>query len=441
MIPGNERRPIGSKELPLDPTWSDLPVHEIEEQLLRRATFPELIDSGSLEAHEFVVIDPTHVGDIPPEDDLVARLTALAERLKLSLVTIGHHTSDNHGTGGFPHSIAELEAMDNEAFVPAFATLRDRIGWVLNASRFARLRHIIVPQYDAAMLAATIDLLTQLPAGSRPFVHLITRWDPDELPNRHRFGDLATLGRAIRQLNAARATTFLYAWSRTLARQLSVMFSVPVRPLDPPPDLNFATPGERQSDRFTAAFFGAPTRQRGFLELPAIVRATNRAATQQRRVRFLVHARESVLIRDDSARAARAELSAMPERNVSVIEEALPPRLYAAAMKQVDGVILPFQADGPVERLSNVALHAMAAGKLVFTYDTVTLSGVLRSRIVAGRTSQDLGEAISDLATDLAAARAAAQTAKATYWSTLRPSRLFAEILYGPVVLGAASGS
>lgn len=427
--------PIGSKSLSLDPVWSAPPVDEIEEQLLRLAAFPEIGAHGQALQAEFVILDPALTSERPAGDDLSSRMARLAQRLNLSLAVIGHHSADRDGAGGFPHSIDELDAMDDGAFASAFATLRDRIGWVLSSSRFSRQRHIVVPAFDAAMLAATVELLTQLPDGARPFVHLITQWDAPFLPNARRFGDLSAVGRAVHQLNAERTSIFFYAWSRPLALRLSERLGLPVRPLDPPPEFALASEGEAQSERLTLGYFGAPTRARGFDLLPQIVRSANQSASQPRRIRFVVQASEGM--GRTGAEATAAELAALPERNVSLIEERLAPNLFYAAVRQVDGVILPYAKSDAPERFSHTASHAMAAGKLVLTLDSVRMPGLLKSRVVSARGPKELGETIADLAGDLALIRRNASVAKATYWSTLRPSRLFAELLYGPVVLGA----
>lgn len=430
---------IGSKTLSLDPVWSAPPVDEIEEQLLRYAAFPELAAGGSAMRAEFVILDPSLTAESPANDDLPARVSKIAARMNLSVVSIGHHSADAHGTGGFPHSIDELAAMSDDAYATAFATLRDRVGWVLASSRFSRRRHIFIPQFDAALVSAVIELLAQQPASSRPFVHLATRWDEERMPNIQRIGDLSSVGRAVHQMNSERTTTFFYAWARPLAQRLAIALGQPVRPLDPPPELSLASEGEQQGERLCVGFFGAASRARGFHRLPTIIRWANQAASHPRRLRFVVQHSPDAHEPKDILSTAAAELGALPERNVSLIEDALPPKLFYSAIKQVDAVLLPYSTDEYAERISNTALHAMAAGKLVFTLETARLPGTLKSRVVTARNDQELGEIIADFSADLASVRTNSQVAKATYWATLRPSRLFAQLLYGPTVLGTAA--
>lgn len=115
--------------------------------------------------------------------------------------------------------------------------------------------------------------------------------------------------------------------------------------------------------------------------------------------------------------------------------------MFFAALKQVDAVLLPYSGGERGERYSVTAHHAMAAGKLLFTYEDVSIAWAIRNRVLSARDERVLGEVISDTSADLGAVRTAARVAKSTYWSTLRPSRLFAELLYGPMIIGGASGS
>ncbi len=436
-----DKLPVGTKTLSLDPEWGNPPVNEIETALLRSVAFPEFDRLAGL-AHRFVVLDPPTAVTSPGHEDLVVRLTSVAERMRIPTVAIGRHSGPAFGTGGVAHSVHQLSGTDDAAFAAGVATLHETVQQVLTGAPFSHRRHLLAPRCDAAMLAILLAVLAQLPPEQRPFVHVATRWSAADMPNADRFGPLDQFGKALHQLNSERATTFVYAWSRRLAQRLTAELGLKVRPLEPPPEFSLADDGEPPPDRFTVGYFGSAREEGAFERIPAIIRAANQASSSPRRTRFVV------LIRPDdgdgghtpAARALLAELAAIPERNVTVIGEALPRPDFFAALKQVDAVLLPYCSSDGGERFSTTAQHAMAAGKLIFTYEDVSIAWTVRARVLAARDDRGLGEVISDISADLGAVRTAARAAKATYWSTLRPSRLFAELLYGPTVIGGAKG-
>lgn len=437
----HERLSVGSKTLSLDPIWTQPPIADIEFALLKNAAFPEMSRDTGLD-HEFIIIDPSISPDEPSHEDLALRIAACAARLHIRTIVIGHESSQAFGFGGFPASGRALARTEGEAGTPGFAALRERIGWVLSTSRYSRRRQLMFPVCDAALYAIVVELLAELPAAARPFVHLATWWDEAAMPNRGRFPGLDRIGSAIQELNGTRATTFLYAWTRPLAQRLSSRFGVPVAPLETPPELTLAGDGDQLPDSLTVGYFSAPTRENGFDVLPTIIRSANEAAGNARKLRFVVQIRPEpggASLSDDSI-ATRAEIAAMPQRSRSLLDEFLPRESYFAALRQVDAVLLP-HPDGTGERHSATVLDAMAAGKVVFALDPASFAGAVRNRVLSASDPQALGELIAQTATDLPAVRTASKIAKATYWATLRPSRMFAQLLYGPMILDEASGT
>ncbi len=431
---------IGTKSLSLDPVWSQCSVADIEFALLRNAVLPEAARANGLD-HEIIIVDPSTGPEEPAHDDLVIRLTECAGRLNLRTMVIGHYNSRHFRGGSFTTSLSRLSELPEAGQVEAFAAARERIGWIISATRFSRKRHLFFPVCDASLYAIVLDLLAQQPAASRPFVHLATWWDPEHLPNRARFPNLERVGSAIHQLNTERVSTFLYAWTRPLAQRLSRAFGTPVVPLETPPEISLATVGEGQPERLSVGFLSAPTPGNGFMNLPSIVRASNAMITNPRQVRFVVQVRPNadgspVL---DGVHATRGQLASIGERNVSLIDEALERPVYFAALQQLDALLLPVA--GMNEHHSVAALHAMAAGKLVLTLGGTSFAGTVKNCVMVAPTVDALAELIVDAAQDLPATRTAARLARAAFWSTVRPSRMFAQLLYGPLIIGGAEGS
>lgn len=436
-LPG--QLPVGAKNLSLDPVWSQPPITDIEFALLRNAALPEIARTNGLD-HEFVLVDPSTDPANPAHDDIALRLSECARRLSLRTVVIGNRDSREFGGGGFAMSIPQIARLSEGAQASAFADIRERIGWIISATRFSRKRHLVLPVCDASLYAITLELLAQQPAASRPFVHLATWWDAENMPNRERFATLQRIGSAIHQLNSERASTFLYAWTRPLAQRLSAAFGVPVAPLEPPPEVSLAAPGEHAPGRMTLGFLSAPTAANGFTNLPALVRAVNANLTNPRTVRFVVQVRPNGDGRapSDEVMAARAELATMPERNVSLIDEFMARPIYFAALQQLDALLIP--ARGLGESHSVAALHAMAAGKLVYTLGGTSFTGTVKNRVIAGGSVSDLAGLIANASEDPKALRTASRLARTTYWSMVRPSRIFAQLLYGPLIIGGAEG-
>ncbi|WP_075219236.1 glycosyltransferase [Acuticoccus yangtzensis] len=430
---------MGTKNLSLDPVWSQPPITDIEFALLRNAALPEIARTNGLD-HEIVIVDPSTSPAEPAHDDLCTRICECAKRLSLRTIVIGHRDSREFGGGGFSRALAEIAAMPDAQQAEAFAQLRERVSWVISATRFSRKRHLFFPVCDASLYAIVVELLAQQPAASRPFVHLATWWDAETMPNRQRFAALERIGSAIHQLNSERTSTFLYAWTRPLAQRLSQAFGIPVVPLDTPPEIALAAPTDAAPGRFTLGYFSAPTAKNGFHNLPAVIRAVNAAMPNPRQVRFVVQVRPnpSGAPLPDDVLTTRAALAALPERNVSLIDDYLSRSVYLSALQQVDAVLLP--VEGLAEHHSVLALHAMAAGKVVLTLGGTTFAGTVRNRVVSCPSVEALGDAVRRLAEDPNASRTAARLARTTYWSSVRPSRLFAQLLYGPLIIGGAEG-
>mgnify|MGYP001791614148 CR=1 FL=1 len=430
---------LGSKSLAFDSQWSRPAISDIETMILRFAAFPE-VGVASVLNHEFIFIDPSTSDLCPQHQDQLERLVTIALRLGLPHAVIAHQDNNRFGGGGFINSVYELAQMSEPDFQVGFAKLRERLNWVLAGSRFNRRRHLVFPHTEGATLEAVLELLPSIPAGGRPFVHMVLPWSADTMPNQRRFGSLDKHGPAIAAINRQHPSLFLYSWSRGLANTLAREIAAPVQVLDPAPELSLRQDGETPPDRFTVAFMGAMAHETGFDQLPSIIRAANHATSSPGRLRFVVQQRPSPQTTDTAdLHLSLGELLSIPERNVSVIEDILPRHLYYNVIRQADGILLPYSAHA-TERYSDTALHAMAAGKLVFAFDDVPLAHVNRARVMRARNTQSMGEIISDMASDIEATRIASRAAKDAFWTTSRPARLFAQLLYGPMILAKAEG-
>ncbi|MEM8852873.1 MAG: hypothetical protein AAGD34_04175 [Pseudomonadota bacterium] len=441
-VPHKDRFSVGSKSLTLDPTWSRLPVSEIEEALLRRAAFPEHATSLWLNEPTFVMADPSIGGRHGAHEDLAIRVANCAERMKIPFTTIGHHSSAAFGGAGFEHCVHHMADMDDEAFAASFANLRERLGWILNGMRHTPNKHLFLPLADATTFAIVIDLVAKIPEDERPFVHIAVNWMDGALPNAERIGAIDKLTGAVAALNAERATTVVYGWSRRVAHTLSDALGMPVQTLDPPLELSLATKTGEVPSAFTVGFLGTPRRSKGFLRLPAIIKAHNRSAPGPRRTHFLVQLAEDLAAPGDKACVAAVleELRSTPERNVTIIDTPLSREAFFTTLQDMDGLVLPYCGDTYADRPSSAALHALAAGKMVFTMEGVHFAHAAKGRIVAARDERMLGELIYDAASDPLTVRSGSAAAKSAFWANVRPSRLFAQLLYGPTILakGAA---
>jgi hypothetical protein len=133
--------------------------------------------------------------------------------------------------------------------------------------------------------------------------------------------------------------------------------------------------------------------------------------------------------------AAAGRLRAIPERNVTLLEEMLPSPAYYGVVQQLDAVLLAYDPAVYAERDSSVLVDALAAGKLVFTREGNFLSVGSRSRILAGNDPRLIGEMIADAAAIGDRHRQDAAIAKEVFWSNVRPSRFFAQLLLGPSIV------
>ena len=433
---------MGSKNLWHDAKWSRPAVQDIEMALLRAAAFPDFSRQSGLK-HEFVVLDPSTREETPAHEDIIERISYTAAQMKIGATVVGNQSSARYGAGGFPLSSEELSGLPQAEFAAALATLRERIGWVLSGSRFAQNRHIFLPQFDYATLAIIIDLMSDLEPETRPFIHLASRHDATQLAHAGKFGTLERLGQAIYHLNADKPCIFLYGWSARVAQRLTLQSGIGVQPLDLPADPALCVDPSEQPDRLTVGFFSAARRESGFDCVDAVVRAANESANSARRMRFIVQIKPASGSEDDRAfvAAQRARLMSVPERNVTVIDEYMPRPLYMNAISHCDAIMVLHPASqGPTERVSLTAQNAMAAGKLVLSFEDVDLAGTVKSRVLKARDTRMMGEIITDLASELSSVRTASRVSRDAFSAMQRPSRLFAQLLYGPLILANAAG-
>lgn len=432
---------IGSKNLWHDAKWSRPAVSEIETALLRCAAFPEFARETGLN-HEFIVLDPACRDDHPAHEDIIERIVAVAERLGINTVALGNIASRRFGENGFPVSPYDIAGLPAEESSAAVSAIRERIGWVFAGSRFTDNRHILIPQFDATMLAIVLELLSNLKPEARPFVHLATRVDATAFENREHLGRFDRFGRAIQLLNTERQRIFVYGWSRSVASRLGLQLGIGVQTLDMPPDLSMATDPQEMPGQFTVGYFSSCRPEAGFERIAPIIRATNEASGNGSRVRFKVQMKpQQDGSFSDFASAQRTTLEAFRDRNVTIIDAFLPRDGYLSAIQQVDAVLIT-QPSGPsrLEQVSMTALHATAAGKLVLCLDDVALTGMAKSRVLRARDPEAMAEVINELAQDLPAVRTAAKVARSSYTSTTKPARLFAQLLYGPLIMANAAG-
>jgi hypothetical protein len=444
---------LGWKRLNQDETWSRPAVNDIERQLLLDAVFPEQARGGNRSISEFIVVDPSARPGEGRHWEVARRLKAYADRLKVPMSIIGHRDAltgatdssewaDGSGrvfnNGVFiRHTVYDYADMPADALAESVADLRESLQWLLSGAPFHPSRHIFVPFTDAVLLALFVDLFASIPAERRPFLHLATPWDEERMPNADRISDPKRVVQVVRELNREAHRIFLYAGSRELARRLSRKLGNAFQPLEMPPAPELAEDATGRADRFTVGVLGAPRLEKGFEALPEIVAAHNAASLNPRGTRFIVQHYRTRVSTDEwiKLEAAAGRLRGIPERNVTLLEEMLPSPAYYGVVQQLDAVLLAYDPAIYAERDSSVLVDALAAGKLVFTREGNFLSVGSRSRILAGNEPRLIGEMIADAAAIGDRHRQDAAIAKEVFWSNVRPSRFFAQLLLGPSIV------
>lgn len=435
---------VGTKNVSLDPSWAGPAISDIELALLRAAAFPDICARAGLD-HEITIVDPCAHADRPGHEDLVERLLESASRMKIRASAVGHGASARFGTGGFARCTCELEGLEPAEFAAALGDMRARLHWVLHGSggSSGETRHIFIPQFDLMLLALVIDILSEMPVAARPFVHLATRQEAGELRGGDRFGSLSRFGPAIAELNSGSPRLFLYAWSHRLAQQLTQEVSARVQPLDPPVAFSLLAEPPATRRAFTVGCFpsGAPDAELDALAAVAANLALSPADARRSHliIRLAVDPATGTLTARQ--RALAEELVAMDGPTITLIEGHLPREAYFETLRELDAVLLLKSLHEQGERISTTAHHAMAAGKLVLTLDDARLSGTGNARVLRASDPAMLGEAIRELSRDLPAVRAASHVARTAYAATIRPSRIFAQLFYGPLILAQARGS
>lgn len=164
-----------------------------------------------------------------------------------------------------------------------------------------------------------------------------------------------------------------------MSRQTSDVLGQPVHsllfPLLPPRWLNVdLRPAARSQRPLRIIVLGLPRREKGFHWLPRIAEQLRPELVEQN-VSFLIQTD------DDSVRREQLdqELALLvQEPGIRFINSALGPEQYLRALHDSDAVFTPYTRAGYAERLSWIAIEALALGKPVLVTDATLAADVLK---------------------------------------------------------------
>ena len=225
-------------------------------------------------------------------------------------------------------------------------------------------------------------------------VHLCTFYDTSSMPGR--LGD-REIDRQIFLLtrnDAFGQQLFLWAETQLLAHIYSERFDAAISALPlPAPDWAEAKVDGSRDQQLVIAFLGAARREKGFLELPPIVRAILDSDRLQQQVRFVLQAAPPVKDFTPEITAAVQALQNLP--GVEIIPHTLDDAAYRKALLASDVILLPYRPRNYAARGSGILIEALACGKIcLVSHDTALSSYDADAPILACRDVRDWRESV-----------------------------------------------
>lgn len=193
-----------------------------------------------------------------------------------------------------------------------------------------------------------------------PFWHFLFRRPPGNaaLKNDHRLKAAPLLPHNLR--NATRVRLWTDSEELTAQYQETTEASFGTLPIPHTPIPAVAPPSY---ERLRVLYLGDARLEKGFQHLPGIVRSLTEADVGRRqRFEFYFQAHGSGVREPREITAARAELTCLKDRGVTLISTALAPAKYLELLASGHIVVLPYDAQAYRARSSGVFAESLAAG-------------------------------------------------------------------------------
>ena len=242
-----------------------------------------------------------------------------------------------------------------------------------------RKTRFFVHTADGAIYRALSALRDEIAADRDLTLHVCTPYDPvGVMPNRGPHKDIQPAIERLISAGVVGRQIHLHAENPFLAEHLSALWKTSVASLEIPVDAGARVPISGANtqlrrkfgiadDAFVISSLGPARLEKGFDKLPEIIcawRASARDASGGS-VHFALHAAPQIIGRHPQIAQALDAIKSENDGSVTLLEDPLSDKDYAALLDISDAVILPYDAQLYRVRSSGAVAEAIATGKII----------------------------------------------------------------------------
>lgn len=255
--------------------------------------------------------------------------------------------------------------------------------------------HYLVHSATGHHFRAALSILNNVPRAG--VIHLCTFYETGKMPSRITDREIDRYIFLIARHADFERNIFLWTETPLLAEIYRQRFGVSVHALPlPVPERPTAESVTLDDKVLTISFLGAARKEKGFLELPAIIEAISTIPDIRDRVRFTIQVAPPIRGFTPELTNAVDALKKMP--NVALIADSLSDDDYRDMLLASDVVLLPYRSQEYAARGSGILVEALTFGKAVLvSADTVLASHEPDAPIFACKNLEDWVRAVRQI--------------------------------------------
>ena len=223
--------------------------------------------------------------------------------------------------------------------------------------------HVLFHTTDAPMYWAILILFTHTNADALPFIHLVTPYIPDFMPNKDSTFPIIFSIALLQSAGILNKKVFLYAETEFLANHLSFLWGTAVKPLClPPPEIELDDKTDT-GEPITITMLGAAREEKGFLLLPDIARSFWDEYGKNKKIRFIIQCNPQIVGYTRNIRESIDLLKEYDNSYVQLIEQQQNSDAYYQCLKTSDIILLIYDREKYGIRGSGIATESISLGK------------------------------------------------------------------------------
>jgi len=241
-----------------------------------------------------------------------------------------------------------------------------------------------------------LDFISAARTMALPNIHVCTPYDDSTMPGRPSDQGVRDLLKKVALHCETERSLFLWAETHQLAHYYREMLGVCVYPLplpvsNPPKVSRMQAQSFQQIDhnrRFTLVYMGAAREEKGFCEIPDLIKLCKQSAQVWSKVKFIIHSAPQIIGYNAKILEAIRKLEQYDPEIVKLIKSPLEDSEYHQLIDTADIVLLLYNQQNYQVRGSGIAVEAVVKGKSL-----LTTNGTFCASLI----DQDGGRAVSTL--------------------------------------------